>query len=300
MKILLLGKNGQLGRELNPSLEMLGEVVALGRTGKNDYCGDVTDEKAIERTVRAIAPDIIVNATAFTDVDAAEKDPSQAYAVNARALETLSELARTLHIHLIHYSTDYVFDGLSSHPWQEGDPENPLNVYGASKLLGEQAIVASGCNYSIFRTSWVYGLYGSNFIKTILKLAMQKKELRIVNDQVGSPTGTDILEHVTTFAIRELAAERQINGIYHVAAAGSTSWFEYANYIVNKSHSLGLLPNHSPLLLSGVSSEEYGSTVQRPRNSRLSTHRIEERLNIRFPDWSSGVDRYLNILSSIR
>ncbi|MDN5837009.1 MAG: dTDP-4-dehydrorhamnose reductase, partial [Nitrosospira sp.] len=222
MKILLFGKNGQIGWELQRSLAPLGELVALG-TNSRELCGDFTRLDDIAQTVRAVAPDVIVNAAAYTAVDKAESEPERVRTINAVAPAILARESRRLGAWLVHYSTDYVFDGSGSKPWLETDPTGPLSVYGSTKLEGEAAILDSGCHHLIFRTSWVFAARGGNFAKTMLRLARERERLTVIDDQIGAPTGAELLADVTTHAIRT-ALQRQgvneVSGLYHLVAAG--------------------------------------------------------------------------------
>ena len=290
MKILLLGKNGQVGWELQRSLAVLGDVIALGRLPENGRHGDLTNIDALRQTIRALKPDVIVNAAAYTQVDLAEQQPEQAELVNAVAPRVMAdELAGTGGL-LVHYSTDYVFDGTGESAWRETDAPNPINQYGRSKLAGEQGIQASGCQHLIFRTSWVYGAHGQNFLKTMLRLGRERKELAVVNDQIGAPTGAELLADVTAHAIRAVAADPGKTGLYHVAAAGETSWHDYACFIFD--HVRGLAVER----VEPVSSDAWPTPARRPANSRLDTGKFQESFGLRLPDWRGGVARVLDEL----
>lgn len=291
MKVLLLGKNGQVGWELQRSLSTLGEVIALDRLSADGLCGDLANSEALRTTIRQIAPDIIVNAAAYTAVDKAESDRDLALQVNAVAVQVMAEEAFKLDSWLVHYSTDYVFDGEGSHAWQEIDPVSPVNYYGATKLAGEQAIASSGCKYLIFRTSWVYGARGNNFAKTMLRLASTRSELNVIADQIGAPTGADLIADVTAVALRHVRLNASVGGIYHLAAAGFASWHEYASLVINYGRSCG-----QPLLTQAVrpiSTAEYVTPARRPLNSRLNTEKLRRTFSIHLPDWQCGVTRML-------
>ena len=236
MQILLFGKGGQVGWELQRSLASLGELIALDLDSRQQ-CGDFTRLDDIAHTVRAIAPDVIVNAAAYTAVDKAESEPELVRTINALAPGILAREARKLGSWLIHYSTDYVFDGSGSKPWVETDPTGPLSVYGSTKLEGEEAIRASGCHHLIFRTSWVYAARGGNFARTMLRLAQERERLTVVDDQIGAPTGADLLADVTAHAIRTALQQPELSGLYHLVAGGETSWHGYACFVLNLSSS---------------------------------------------------------------
>jgi dTDP-4-dehydrorhamnose reductase len=291
MKILLLGKNGQLGWELQRALAPLGEVIALDRTGLNGLVGDLAELNGLRDTIRRVKPDVLVNAAAYTAVDRAEQEPDLAHLINAQAVQLMAEEMCRLNGWLLHYSTDYVFDGSGSRPWRESDTAAPLNVYGQSKRAGEEAIAASGCRHLIFRTSWVYGLHGNNFIKTILRLAREREQLSLIDDQVGAPTGADLLADVTAHALRSAESNPDLGGLYHLAAGGETSWFDYGCYLVDQAR------NHGAMLavkaIAPIASQDYPVAAQRPLNSRLDTHKLQERFGLCLPHWQHGVSRLL-------
>ncbi|WP_207281347.1 dTDP-4-dehydrorhamnose reductase [Pseudomonas sp. FW300-N2F2] len=292
MKILLLGKNGQVGWELQRSLAPLGHVIALDRHAVDGLCGDLADVEALRGTIRRISPDIIVNAAAYTAVDKAEHDePELADRINGDACLVMAQEAALLDAWLIHYSTDYVFNGQGSKPWQETDIVAPVNHYGASKLAGEQAIIASGCKYLIFRTSWVYGARGNNFAKTMLRLAKERETLNVVADQIGAPTGADLIADVTALVIRRLGEGTNFSGIYHLAASGEVSWHGYANHVIEFARNHG-----EPLATRAVNPIEtstYPTPAKRPLNSRLNTQKLREQFSLYLPVWQSGVTRML-------
>ncbi|KJZ45466.1 dTDP-4-dehydrorhamnose reductase [Pseudomonas fluorescens] len=291
MKILLLGKNGQVGWELQRALATLGEVVALDRHPVDGLCGDLGNLELLSRTIRNISPDVIVNAAAYTAVDKAETDRDNARLINAQAVKLLAQESARLGCLLVHYSTDYVFDGKDVRPWRETDAVAPVNFYGATKLEGEQAIQASGCDYLIFRTSWVYGARGNNFARTMLKLATDRTELKVIADQIGAPTGADLIADVTAIAIRQAKHDNSVCGIYHLAASGFTSWHEYATLVINMGRQSGLpLANE---LVTPIPTEQYPTPARRPLNSRLNTEKLRQTFSIHLPTWQSGVTRML-------
>jgi dTDP-4-dehydrorhamnose reductase len=292
MKILVFGKNGQLGWELQRSLAPLGELIALGTDSVN-LCGNFLDLDGIAATVRAVAPDIIVNAAAHTAVDKAESETEQARIINALAPGVLAREAALLGAWLVHYSTDYVFDGSGERPWLENDVTGPLSVYGKTKLEGEQAIQASGCRYLIFRTSWVYAARGGNFAKTMLRLARERDRLSVVSDQIGAPTGADLLADVTAHAIRVAQQRPEVSGIYHLAAAGHTSWHGYASFVIDHARKAGVEIKVAPDAIGAVASEAFPTPAPRPRNSRLATEKLQQTFALTLPQWQSGVARML-------
>jgi dTDP-4-dehydrorhamnose reductase len=293
VKILLFGRNGQVGWELQRSLAPLGEVIALGSASDGQLCGDFHDPDAVVRTVRAIRPDVIVNAAAYTAVDKAESEPERAEQVNAVTPGRIAEAAQELGAWLVHYSTDYVFDGSGQKPWREDDPTAPLSVYGRSKLQGEQRIAAANPRHLILRTSWVYGARGGNFAKTMLRLARERDRLTVIDDQFGAPTGADLLADVTAHAVRDLAGQRGKSGIYHVAAAGETSWNAYARFVVGKAQQAGQLVKAGPEQVDRVPTSAFPTPARRPHNSRLDTSRFRETFRLALPPWEQGVARML-------
>jgi len=299
MKILLLGKNGQVGWELQRALAPLGEVVALDRQGADGLCGDLADLAGLERTVQAVQPQVIVNAAAYTAVDKAEGEAELARTVNARAPGVLAQGAARLSALLVHYSTDYVFDGSGSTPWQEDDATAPLSVYGRSKLEGEQAIAVSGCRHLVLRTSWVYGARGGNFAKTMLRLAREREQLNVIDDQIGAPTGADLLADVTAHAIRHVLPPMRHNdltpsGIYHLAAAGETSWHGYARFVLQRAQQAGQVLKAGPEQVQPIPTSAYPTPAKRPHNSRLDTRRLRNTFGLTLPPWQAGVERMLS------
>ncbi|CAM3364745.1 dTDP-4-dehydrorhamnose reductase [Bordetella sputigena] len=291
MKILLLGKNGQVGWELQRALAPLGDLVALGRADESGLCGDLADDAGIAATVKALAPDVIVNAAAYTAVDKAESEPDAAHAINADGPGALAREAARLGAFLVHYSTDYVFDGSGTRPWEENDPTGPLSVYGKTKLGGEERIRETGCAHLIFRTSWVYGARGGNFAKTMLRLAKEHDELSVIDDQIGAPTGADLIADVTAHAIARTRSGSGLPGTYHLAAAGETSWYAYARYVLEKAAEHGVALRASTV--KPISSSAYKAAARRPLNSRLNTALLRESFGLSLPAWQAGVSRML-------
>jgi dTDP-4-dehydrorhamnose reductase len=289
MKILLLGKNGQVGWELQRSLAPLGELLALDRHSSS-HCGDLTDLEGLADTVRLFKPNVVVNAAAYTAVDKAESDPETAHLVNALAPEVLSRACAAMGARLFHYSTDYVFDGSGQTPWVETDATGPLNAYGRSKLAGEQGIAKQGAQHVIFRTSWVYGTEGGNFAKTMLRLAQEREKMTVINDQFGAPTGAALLADITALALQ---THQPLSGIYHVAASGVTTWFEYANHVLAKAKQLKPSLNYAVKEVLPVPTSEFPTPAQRPLNSRLNCSRLEQALQLQLPPWQTGVDQLL-------
>jgi len=292
MKILLFGKGGQVGWELQRSLAPLGELVALGADSQ-DLCGDFTHLEGIAQTVRAVAPDIIVNAAAHTAVDKAESEPELARTINALAPGALAQEAKRSGAWLIHYSTDYVFDGGGDKPWLETDPIGPLSVYGKTKLEGEEAIRATGCRHLIFRTSWVYAARGGNFAKTMLRLAQERDQLTVINDQIGAPTGADLLADVTSHAIRTALQRPEVSGLYHLVASGQTSWHGYASFIIDFARQAGIEIKVAPEAIQPVPTSAFPTAAKRPLNSRLDTSKLQNTFGLNLPHWQSGVARML-------
>lgn len=291
MKILLLGKNGQVGWQLQRALAPLGEIVALER---KDAGGDLADPQGLAAAVRAAKPQVIVNAAAYTAVDKAESEPQLARLINTEAPAALAREAAASGALLVHYSTDYVFDGSGSAPWQESDATGPLNVYGATKLAGEQAIAASGCAHLTFRTSWVYAAHGDNFIKTMLRLAATRERLTVIDDQKGAPTGAELIADVTAHVISQTLQQPAKAGLYHLTAAGEASWFDYAQYVLALARQAR--PQGVKTAAGGVqpiASSQYPAAARRPLNSRLDTRRLQAAFGLQMPPWQQGVTRVL-------
>ena len=291
MKILLLGKNGQVGWELQRALAPLGELVALDRHSVDGLCGDLANLEALRATIRQVAPDVIVNAAAYTAVDKAESDTQLATRINEQASRVMAEEAASLGAWLVHYSTDYVFSGQGNRAWQEEDPVAPVNFYGASKLAGEQAIIASGCRHLIFRTSWVYAARGNNFAKTMLRLAKDRESLSVIADQIGAPTGADLIADVSALAIRLAVQRPQLSGLYHLAAAGEVSWHGYANHVIDFAKANGEIL--AVTAVNPIETSAYPTPARRPSNSRLNTRKLRDNFSLHLPDWQSGVTRML-------
>jgi dTDP-4-dehydrorhamnose reductase len=289
MKILLFGPNGQVGWELQRSLAPLGALIALDRRSRNGLSGDLTDENGLREAIQVVNPDVIVNAAAYTSVDQAESEPMLARTVNVRAPEIMAQEVRKINAMLIHYSTDYVFDGTGNTAWREDDVPNPMNVYGQTKLEGEEAVVSSGCRYLIFRTSWVYAARGRNFLHTILNLAACRDQLQVVNDQIGAPTGAELIADVTSHALRSLKQDCSLSGRYHLAAAGETSWWGYARFILEQAITVGHRVIVQAEGIHPVSSLEFPTLAKRPGNSRLDTSCLEQTFGLHLPDWKDGV-----------
>ncbi|MEY4725623.1 MAG: dTDP-4-dehydrorhamnose reductase [Pseudomonadota bacterium] len=294
LKILLLGKNGQVGWELQRSLAPLGEVLALDRHSTN-YCGDLSKPEQLAETVLVYKPDFIVNAAAYTAVDKAESESELARVLNAEAPAVLAKAAAQVGAWLIHYSTDYVFDGSGNHARQEGEGAGSLNVYGQTKLDGEKAIVVSGCTHLIFRTSWVYAARGGNFAKTMLRLAQEREQLTVINDQHGAPTGADLIADVTAHAIRRVVNTQNIafSGVYHLVASGETTWHGYASYVIDQAKKLKPELSWQVQNIASVLTSAFPTPATRPHNSRLCNTKLQNRFGLVLPPWQQGVDRML-------
>ena len=292
MRILLFGKNGQVGWELQRSLSSMGKLVALD-VDDQELCGDFTHPDGVIQTIRTISPDVIVNAAAYTAVDKAESEPELARTINVLAPEILAQESQKLGAWLIHYSTDYVFEGNGIKPWKETDPTVPLNVYGSTKLEGEKAIFDSGCQHLIFRTSWVYSARGKNFAKTMIRLARKHDHLTVIDDQIGAPTGADLLADITIHSIRTALRQPQVSGLYHLAAKGEISWYGYARFVLDIARQAGIKLKVAPESILPVTTDEFSQPARRPRNSRLDTKKIESTFDLTLPLWQTGVARML-------
>ena len=290
MKILLFGKNGQVGWELQRSLALLGEVVTSDVDGPNNV--DLRDAESVAGIIGQVAPDIIVNAAAYTAVDKAETDIELAHAINAQAPGVMADEARKLGAWLVHYSTDYVYDGSGTAPWQETSPTGPMSVYGRSKLEGDRK-VAAWEKHLILRTSWVYAARGQNFAKTMLKLARERDTLKVIADQIGAPTGAELLADVTAQALRSLQAKPELAGLYHLAAGGETSWHGYACQVIEFARRHGVAIKVKPEDIRPIPATDYPLPAARPYNSRLDTQKFKAAFDLMLPDWQVGVERML-------
>jgi dTDP-4-dehydrorhamnose reductase len=291
MKILLTGKHGQVGFELQRALDPLGEIYAVGYA----EC-DLADASALSALVRSVEPDLIVNSAAYTAVDKAESEPELAHAINAVAPGVLGEEAAKQNAWVVHYSTDYVFDGTKLGAYTEDDLTNPQNVYGRTKRDGEIALQASGARHLIFRTSWVVGAHGSNFAKTILRLALERESLNVVADQYGAPTSAALLADVTALVVRQRQREgdeRFPFGSYHLVAGGETTWYEYARFVVSEALAAGRPLKLTPDAIRAIPSSEYPTAAKRPTNSRLDTDKLRKNFGFELPDWQCGVRHIL-------
>ena len=294
MKIVLFGRGGQVGRELEQVLPSLGHVVAFGRDE-----ADLERPEAIQALLRRELPDLVVNAAAYTAVDKAESEPERARQINADTVGVIATETARLGGWLVHYSTDYVFDGGKSGSYVETDPTGPLGVYGATKLAGEQLVAASGCRHLVFRTSWVYAAHGSNFIRTILRLGQEREELSIVDDQIGAPTSAARIAAVTVAAIGRLSGgegDLPASGIYHLAASNATSWHGYAEYVVAAARAAGLPMRVTPDRISPIPSSAWPQAARRPANSRLDTTKLQRTFDVILPPWQEDVQEVVATL----
>ena len=292
MKILLLGKNGQVGWELQRSLAPLGELIALDRHSQ-DLCGNMADLQGLAATVQSVRPDLIVNAAAYTAVDKAGSEPELARTINALAPGVLAQEASKLGAWLLHYSTDYVFDGSGAQPWLETDPPAPLSVYGQTKLEGEQLIQAACAKHLIFRTSWVYAARGGNFAKTMLRLGQERERLTVIDDQWGAPTGAELLADVSAHAIRQVLKHPQDAGLYHLTASGETTWNSYAKHVFAQAERANTAIKLIVKEVEAVPTSAFPTPARRPLNSRLDTGKLQATFGLYLPRWQQGVDRML-------
>ncbi len=295
MNILLFGKTGQVGWELQRALAPLGNLICLD-VQSTEYCGDFSNPEGIANTVRRIKPDVIVNAAAHTAVDKAESEQEFAQLLNTTSVASIAREAAKINAWVVHYSTDYVFPGDGETPWLETDIAAPLNVYGKTKLAGEQAIQQLCAKHLIFRTSWVYAGKGNNFAKTMLKLAKDRQALAIINDQFGAPTGAELLADCTAHAIRVAQGKPEVAGLYHLVAGGTTTWYDYAQLIFDEARRAGI-----PLALTevnAVSTASFPTPAKRPHNSRLNTDKFQHTFGLVLPEWKVGVRRMLTELFS--
>ena len=295
MRILLFGKEGQVGWELQRSLAPLGDLISVD-VDSTELCGNFTDLTGISATVRSVAPNVIVNAAAYTSVDNAEGDPLLSHAINALAPAAIAAEARINNAWFVHYSTDYVFDGSGTAPWSEESPTTPLNVYGKTKLAGEEAISTSGCKHLIFRTSWVHAMRGENFPKKILRLAKTRNQLSVIDDQIGAPTGADLLADVTAHAIRMVVQRCELGGLYHVVAGGETDWLSYARLVVQIARASGFEVNVADDAIFPMASSGSPAPALRPKNSRMATTKIQQAFGLTLPRWEDGVQRLVREL----
>jgi dTDP-4-dehydrorhamnose reductase len=296
MKILLFGKNGQVGWELQRALQPLGEVIALGREDSaENLCGDIGDIDGISRTIATVKPDVVVNAAAYTAVDKAESEPELAHLLNATAPRAMAEATEKLGAWLIHYSTDYVFPGSGDKPWSEEDETAPLCAYGHSKLSGEQGIAEASSRYIILRISWVYAARGNNFAKAMLRLAQERESLNVVDDQIGTPTGAELIADVSGHIIRNLCFRKseykKLSGIYHLAPEGYTSWHKYARLVLKIAEDAGCKLKGSRNAIGAISTSDYQTPAPRPLNSRMNTEKLQHTFNLHLPRWEQGVVR---------
>ena len=288
--ILLLGKNGQVGWELQRSLAPLGQLIALGR----NEC-DFAEPERLRAVIREVNPCVIVNAVAYTAVDKAESESEHALAINGVAPGILADEAKKRDAWLLHYSTDYVFDGNKPGAYVEEDMTQPMSVYGATKLAGEQAIRHSGCRYLIFRTSWVFAARGGNFAKTMLRLARERDFLKVVGDQFGAPTSAELIADISAFCLRDALRPHgdSLQGLYHLAAAGETSWHDYAQFVLTRAVKAGVSLRCSPEHVTSIPTADYPLPAKRPANSRLATSKLQQAFGLSLPHWSYHVERML-------
>jgi dTDP-4-dehydrorhamnose reductase len=303
MKIVLLGKNGQLGWELQRALAPLGDLIALDRSSSavagQPVCGDLNRLDDLRASLLALRPDVIVNAAAYTAVDKAESDADTARRINAQAPAVMAEVAAQLGATLVHYSSDYVFDGSGDTPRTENAATGPLSVYGATKLDGELAIRAAGCRHLILRTSWVYAARGGNFARTMLRLAGEREALAVVDDQIGAPTGADLIADVSAHCLRALQSRPEPSGTYHLAATGATSWYAYARHVIAWARDHGHAIKVAPEAIKPLLSAAYLTPARRPLNSRLDCAKLQADFGLVLPPWQAGVERMLDeVLSS--
>ena len=298
MKIVLLGPDGQVGWELRRALAPLGEVIALPRCAAGGalcgaLCGDLAQPERLVVSLRALQPTVVVNAAAYTAVDKAESEPALAHTVNALAVGAVARLMAELGGWLVHYSTDYVFDGSGDQPRDESAATDPLGVYGQTKLDGENLIRASGCQHLILRTSWVHAARGGNFARTMLRLAAERDWLTVIDDQVGAPTGADLLADIAAHALRRALTDPTLSGTYHAAATGAVSWCGYARHVLTWAQQRGVVLKAGPDAVQAIHTRDYPTPATRPLNSRLDTTRLQRRFDLHLPSWQSGVDRML-------
>ena len=292
MKVLLTGANGQLGRELRSTLATLGDVLAFGH-GSSTGCLDLGDPTIVGALVAEANPDVIVNAAAYTQVDRAEDEPEIAHRVNAEGPAILAKAATACGALMVHYSTDYVFNGQHSVPWTESDQPDPLNVYGISKLAGERNVAESGARHLIFRTSWIYGRHGNNFLRTMLNLMPDKPELKVVDDQVGAPTSAELIAGATAHAIGQSMGTEGRSGVYHLTAHGEVSWYGFAKYVRATASEINANWSGAACRLLPTSSEQFGARAVRPKSSRLDCSKFEAEFNLRMPEWQPDAQKII-------
>lgn len=293
--ILLLGANGQVGWELRRSLSVIGQLIALDRHSTL-YCGNLEAPNQIAQTILTLKPHVVVNAAAYTAVDKAEQDSDKAYLINATAPLEIAKACQIVNAVMVHYSTDYVFDGTGQHARNESAPCNPINLYGASKLAGEQAIQQNCSRHLIFRTSWVYAQKGSNFAKTMLRLAQEKTSLNVISDQIGAPTGADLIADITAHVVRQTLSLDNNYGLYHLVADGCCSWFEYTQLILSEAQRLGKDLKVKSDQVIPIPSSAYPTAAKRPFNSRLDHELLSNTFNLYLPSWQLGVKRLVQEL----
>lgn len=292
MKLLLLGKGGQVGWELQRSLAPLGELVALD-FDSTDFHADFSRPEQLADTVRQVRPDVIVNAAAHTAVDKAESEPEFARKLNATSPGVVAQAAQEIGALMVHYSTDYVFDGSGTAPWKEDDATGPLSVYGRTKLEGEQLVAQHCAKHLIFRTSWVYAARGGNFAKTMLRLARERDKLTVIDDQFGAPTGAELLADITAHAIRATLQDPSKAGLYHAIAGGETTWYGYARYVLELAQQAGVELKAGPQQVEAVPTSAFPTPATRPHNSRLDTSKLQAAFGLVLPPWQNGVARML-------
>ena len=292
MKLLLLGKGGQVGWELQRSLAPLGELVALDFDSA-EFNADFSRPEQLAETILKVRPDVIVNAAAHTAVDKAESEPDFARKLNATSPGVVAEAAGQIGALMVHYSTDYVFDGSGSKPWQENDATGPLSVYGSTKLEGEQLVAKHCSKHLIFRTSWVFAARGGNFAKTMLRLAKERDKLTVIDDQYGAPTGAELLADVTAHAIRATLQDPSKAGLYHAVAGGETTWCGYARFVLEQARQAGVELKAGPEQVEAVPTSAFPTPATRPANSRLDTRKLQSTFGLVLPHWQQGVARML-------
>ena len=297
MKIVLLGPDGQVGWELQRALAPLGEVVALRRESPqadgSTWCGDLAQPEALAASLRALRPDVVVNAGAYTAVDRAESEPGLAHTINALAFGAMAGAVAGLGGWLLHFSTDYVFDGSGEQARDEAAATGPLSVYGRTKLEGEDRVRASGCQHLILRTSWVHAARGGNFARTMLRLAAERDTLAVIDDQIGAPTGADLLADISAHLLRRAIVDANVSGTYHAAAAGQTSWCGYARHVLAWARLHGQTLKAGPEQVTPIPTSAYPTPAQRPLNSRLDTGKLRQTFDLHLPSWQDGVERML-------